>query len=151
MQLLYIALVLLLNVHLSAQDYEIEALDESQNRLPCSIVYPMLNIDSCKNTRAKNQKECSDRELLNFIYANLLSPKEKTAGIVVISFIVDENGVIVEEKIVKKLSKECDQEAMRVFQKLKAKYGKWIPAHCQGKRERVKLNIPFRFRNEKKH
>jgi protein TonB len=86
------------------------------------------------------------QELMNFLMKNVKYPKEATdkgiEGRVIVQFVVDKDGSVVEPKVVKSVSPELDQEALRVVKKMP----KWQPGKQNGEVVRVKYNIPVSFR-----
>lgn len=62
-------------------------------------------------------------------------------GKVYLSFIVEPDGIISNIKVLRGASKLLDQEAMRIIGEMP----RWIPAVCNGKRVRSKMNIPLNF------
>ena len=67
--------------------------------------------------------------------------KDKTQGIVFVSFVVEKDGSINDIKIDRSLSTATDQEAKRVL----ALSPKWIAGTLEGRAIRVKYNMPIRF------
>ncbi|MFW0718138.1 energy transducer TonB [Pedobacter sp. N23S346] len=67
--------------------------------------------------------------------------KDKTAGKVFVSFIVEKDGKLTDVEITRGLSKETDAEAKRVLEKSP----KWNPGLIDGKPVRVKYNINVNF------
>ena len=86
------------------------------------------------------------QELMNFLMKNVKYPKEATdkgiEGRVIVQFVVDKDGSVVEPKVVKSVSPELDQEALRVVKKMP----KWQPGKQNGEVVRVKYHIPVSFR-----
>lgn len=65
----------------------------------------------------------------------------KNDGRVLLEYIVDVNGRIVEIKILQSAGKPYDDEAIRVLKKME----RWIPAIKDGKAVRVSYKQPFKF------
>ena len=63
-------------------------------------------------------------------------------GIVVLRFMLNVEGLVIDIKIEKSLSRECDQAAAAVVRKLP----RFIPAKENGRPVPVWLHLPFRFR-----
>ena len=61
-------------------------------------------------------------------------------GVVYVQFIVDEKGVVLEPKLIKKLGAGCDEEALRVLKKIKFK-----PGYVNGKPVKSRFTLPIRF------
>lgn len=84
--------------------------------------------------------------LLKFVSENLVYPaiaqEQDLQGVVTLRFRVEKDGSIGEIRIVKSLSKECDQAAAKVVKKLK----RFTPARQQGHPVPVWFTLPVRFR-----
>ena len=83
---------------------------------------------------------------MNFLMKNVKYPKEATdkgiEGRVIVQFVVDKDGSVVEPKVVKSVSPELDQEALRVIKMMP----KWQPGKQNGEIVRVKYVVPVSFR-----
>lgn len=86
------------------------------------------------------------QELMNFLMKNMKYPKaatdKGTQGRVVVQFVVNKDGSVVEPTVVKSVSPELDQEALRVVKMMP----KWQPGKQNGEVVRVKYTIPVSFR-----
>ena len=86
------------------------------------------------------------QELMNFLMKNIKYPKEATdkgtQGRVVVQFVVNKDGSVVEPTVVKSVSPELDQEALRVVKMMP----KWQPGKQNGEVVRVKYTVPVSFR-----
>ncbi|HAI76204.1 MAG TPA: energy transducer TonB [Microscillaceae bacterium] len=63
-------------------------------------------------------------------------------GKVYIQFIVDKDGTLTDVKVVKGISEDCDEEAVRVIKKAPA----WKPGKQRGRPVKVKMVIPIVFK-----
>ena len=83
--------------------------------------------------------------LKKYVATNLKYPKkavkEKTQGIVVCRFIVDEVGKVTDAEVVRSVSPELDKEALRIVNSLPD----WTPAMMNGEPQLVGLLIPIKF------
>lgn len=101
----------------------------------------------CQDAEADTQekRDCSNEHLIRFISNHLIYPAAaKDAGIegtVYASFVVDEMGVVKNPKIIRDIGASCGQAAIEVIQNMPS----WEPAFHQGKKVKVKLNIPIQF------
>ncbi len=88
-------------------------------------------------------------KLLQFINDNMKYPtKAQTEGIqgrVVVQFIVDENGYIIEPNIVRSIEPSLDKEALRIIKMLP----QWKPGILKGKAVKVKYTVPVTFKLNK--
>lgn len=80
-----------------------------------------------------------------YLSKNLNYPKKAIRdgieGKVYVQFVVNTDGSITELKVLKGISPECDQEAMRVL----AKAPKWKPGKQRGRAVRVQMSMPIVF------
>ncbi len=96
------------------------------------------------------KKKCSDTNLLQFIFANIKYPKEAEAagaeGMVVVSFIIDKSGKVVEPEIVRSVHPLIDKEVLRVIRLMP----EWTPGKQEGKAVSVEYKLPIRFKFDDK-
>ena len=87
-----------------------------------------------------------DQKLLEFIRQHLTYPQAAIengiSGRVIVKFCVTANGDIEDITIVRSLSPECDQEALRIMKLMP----KWIPGKQNGKPVAVYYTLPIQFR-----
>ncbi len=86
-----------------------------------------------------------EREMLRFIKNNLrypLSAQENgVQGTVILNFVVDREGQIINIKVVKPIGFGCDEESVRVLQKMPL----WTPGKQRGQTVLVSFTMPIRF------
>ena len=86
------------------------------------------------------------RECMNFLGKNVKYPataQEKgIQGRVIVQFVVNRDGSIVEPKVVRGVDPDLDKEALRVISIMP----KWKPGKQKGEAVRVKYTIPVMFR-----
>jgi TonB family protein len=88
------------------------------------------------------KRTCSNQTLVTFIAKNVVSPpKTDVVGVVYVSFYVDEKGRVVDASILKGLSTEQNEAALKVVRDLP----NWQPATLEGKPVKVKMKLPIRF------
>lgn len=80
-----------------------------------------------------------------FIMENVKYPekakKNKISGKVFVQFIVDENGEVTNAKVIRAVSPELDEEALRVINSME----KWTPGKEKGKPVKVQFTVPIQF------
>lgn len=85
-------------------------------------------------------------KLMEFLYSNIKYPtaaKENgIQGRVIVKFVVDTDGSIVEPEVIRSLDPSCDKEAIRVINAMP----KWKPGKKDGKLVRVEFKMPINFR-----
>lgn len=86
-----------------------------------------------------------DLKLMEYIAQNINYPQEALEsgiqGRVFVSFVVEPNGSITNEKVLRGIGYGCDEEAIRVVKTMP----KWIPGKRKGKPVRVSVTIPVKF------
>jgi TonB family protein len=88
------------------------------------------------------KRNCSNQNLINYIAQNLKAPQNSDAtGVVYVSFVVDENGKVLEAAILRGLEKAQDEAALKVVKDMPD----WQPALVKGQSVKVKMNLPIRF------
>lgn len=124
-----------------------EELDTSD---PFDDVYTMVEkmpmFPGCTQLDYLERKNCSEKLMLEFIYHNIQYPenarKNGIEGMIVISFVVDKDGSILDAKILRNLGGGCGEEALRVINS----FPKWNPGIQRGKPVMVQFNLPVRFK-----
>ena len=88
----------------------------------------MPRFPGCENRQLTNieKEECANNKMMEFFYKNLKYPKEAQVkgivGTVKVSFIIEKDGSTSNEKIINGLSKECNEEALRVVRLMTVSY-----------------------------
>ena len=84
--------------------------------------------------------------LLDYLRKNIKYPpicrENGIQGRVLVSFVVNKDGAIVEPQVVKSVNKQLDQEALRVISTMP----NWKPGKQRGKPVRVKYTVPVNLR-----
>jgi len=83
----------------------------------------------------------------SYVTSNIIYPAEakdkRISGLVFVNFIVDENGNLINAKILRSVHPLLDAEALRVIQSLPPK---WTPGKQRGKPVKVAFTYPVRFK-----
>ena len=89
---------------------------------------------------------CAQQEMLQFIYTNIKYPaaarKAGIEGTVVVRFVVDKNGQIINREIVRSIGGGTDAEVLSTVGKMP----NWIPGRKDGKVVSVVYNLPVKFK-----
>ena len=80
--------------------------------------------------------------MMKYLADNVKYPKTEASGRVIVQFIVDKDGTVVEPKVVRSISPELDQAAINAIKGMP----KWEAGKMHGKPVRVKYNIPVSFK-----
>lgn len=86
-----------------------------------------------------------DEALHKFLKENLIYPasarESAIQGTVYLSFVVGNDGIINDIKVLRGIGGGCDEEAIRVVKQMP----RWIPGRQRGKPVRVQYNLPVKF------
>ena len=96
--------------------------------------------------------QCSEMNLLTFIYKNIEYPKEaKDAGIQgmsVVRFVVNDKGNIRSQKIVRSLDPSTDKAVLAVLKKMQESDMIWTAGRHEGKDISTQFTLPVKFKLE---
>ena len=95
-------------------------------------------------------KSCADKKMAQFINNNLKYPEtarsKKIEGKAVVSFVIEPNGSLSDIKALSTLGGGLEEEAVRVFKLMNEQKKWWVAGMKDGKRQRVKLQLPINFK-----
>ncbi len=87
-----------------------------------------------------------ENELVRFLAQNIRYPaearKNKVAGIVILTFVVNKDGSISDADILRDIGSGCGVEAKRVVESMPD----WTPGELRGNTVRVRFTLPVRFK-----
>lgn len=113
-----------------------------------TIVQEMPRFPGCEDLDISNdeKKKCAEKKMLEFIYQNIKIPevaKGKYFGdLIVVSFIVDKEGYVLEPKILRGEVEAMNEEALNLVKSMP----RWISGKQRGKPVNVQFNLPIRIR-----
>lgn len=123
-----------------------------QGEVVYKVVNQMPRFPGCEGIEGTEQenKVCANKKLLDFIWKNLKWPPDardaSVHGICVISFIINEEGMIENPRIVRDIGAGCGEEALRVVKLMNEKGIRWIPGVHRGRNVKVQYNLPIKFK-----
>lgn len=122
---------------------DFEKKNQSQNNFSLS---DSSNKDTVYTTVEQYPKyDDGNTEFISYVIDNLNYPssaKEKgIEGQVVVVFVIDKDGSVIDAKVVKSVDTEIDAEALRVIQNSP----KWTPAVHKGENVKVRRTVPINF------
>lgn len=112
-----------------------------------TFVEQMPFFPGCEHFRPDDpaKRSCSDKALAAFITSNLVYPdtaaRQNIEGMVVVGFVVDEQGNLGDIHILHDIGGGCGAAALRVVRAMP----KWEPAAHEGRNVKVRLNLPIQF------
>jgi TonB family protein len=127
------------------------SVDVEQDDKIYMIVDEMPLFPGCANEETKSKKSrCSDEKIVEYIYKNVKYPaeakKNKTEGMVIVEFIIDTDGSVINAKILRDVGDGCGEEALRIIHAMNDLPEKWIPGKKEGKPVKVSYNLPVKFK-----
>lgn len=123
-------------------DYE-----ETNNGRVYTRVSHMPYFPGCDNLKdkSKEKRECSNQRLIEYVSSYLTYPDEAKSksieGIVYVSFIIDEEGNVIDPTVERDIGGGCGAEALRVVSTM----AQWESGREKGKAVKTKMNLPVRF------
>lgn len=111
------------------------------------VVEEMPRFPGCEEVAdAAERKKCSETKLIQYLFSNVKFPQDAAekgfTGTVVVRFIVEKDGSIVEAEVVKGVEGGCGEEVLRVVYTMP----KWIPGKQRGRAVRTQFMLPVKFR-----
>ena len=99
------------------------------------------------------QKQCTESELMKYVYDNLKYPKiareNGIEGRVILQFVIDTNGDIVDIKVVRDIGAGCGAAASKVIENMVEKEGFWTPGKQSHRKVKVRYTLPVTFQLQK--
>ncbi len=115
------------------------------------VVEEMPRFPGCEDQGLSDQalEDCAKNKMLKFIYTNIKYPaiarQNKVQGMVVVQFIVNEDGKTSDFKIVRSIDGSCDDATLDMLQTMADKHT-WIPGKQRGKAVKVLYTLPVKFK-----
>jgi len=115
------------------------------------IVEQMPRFPGCEDMVGTNEerKQCADQKLYQFLYKHIQYPtlarENNIQGNVVIAFVVNKDGSIVDAQVLREPGAGCGEEALRVINLINDMNIKWTPGKQRGKPVRVQFILPIKF------
>lgn len=115
------------------------------------VVEQMPRFPGCEDVSDNAaRKECANKKMFEFILKEMKYPEEaqkkNIEGTALIQFVVDTDGTLKDITIKRDLKGGCGKEAKRVVEKMNDMPKKWIPGKQKGKKVKVEMILPFKFK-----
>lgn len=140
-------LILLFAVTTLSAQYTNEAEEADAPLLKADEMPRFYSYECEKIMDEKKRQKCADMAMLEVVYKNITYPrqakKDGIEGTVVISFLIDMDGMASDFKVARSLRADLDQEALRV---VRDKLVEWEPGKQKGMPVKTQFNMPVRFR-----
>lgn len=120
---------------------------ESAEILKVVTTMPLFPGCELSHSHLEERRKCSKKLMLNFLYDNMEYPDSLLNGTIegmsVVQFVVNENGVLSDFRIVRELCAECSVNTFNVLKSMPL----WIPAENKhGKKVKVLYTLPVKFK-----
>ncbi|MEL6864288.1 MAG: energy transducer TonB [Bacteroidota bacterium] len=93
----------------------------------------------------EEKRTCSNQSLITYVAENLHYPEsaknEGVEGTVIVSFVVDEDGIITEPYLIRDIGGGCGEVALNIIRQMP----RWEAGIHDGEAVKVKLNLPIQF------
>ena len=100
----------------------------------------------------KEKKKCADKQMLAFIYQNIVYPivarENGNEGNVVVKFVVEKDGSVSNPEIMRNVEGGCGEEAIRVINLMNTVGVVWKPGISKGDTVRSEFIVPIKFKLE---
>jgi len=129
-----------------------EVVEEPEEEKIFKVVEDMPRFPGCEGQgkSKKELKECSDGEMLKFIYSNIKYPavarENGIEGRAILKFMVDEKGNVSKVQILREPGGGTGKEAERVVKMMNGMGQKWTPGKQRGKPVKVWFTLPVSFK-----
>ena len=129
-----------------------EVVEEPEEEKIFKVVEDMPRFPGCEGQgkSKKELKECSDAEMLKFIYSNIKYPavarENGIEGRAILKFMVDRDGSVSKVQVLRDPGGGTGKEAERVVNLMNTMGQKWVPGKQRGKPVKVWFTLPVSFK-----
>lgn len=130
------------------EDFELGELVSTTSDSTKDYVEEMPRFLGCENQNleAEELQQCSQKSLLKYVYGNLKYPKKSRElniqGKALVQFVIDEDGSVVDLKVLNGVAKDIEEEVVSLVSKMP----KWKPGLQDGKPVKVLFTLPVNFK-----
>lgn len=132
-----------------ASEIEESVNQATQKEEVLKVAEEMPRFPGCEDLTGDERKNCSNKNLLNFIYKEVQYPsaakKDGIEGTVISQFVVSKDGQVYDLEILKDPGSGLGEEVLRVLKKMSADLI-WVPGQHQGKAVNVAFTLPVKFK-----
>lgn len=116
------------------------------------VVEQMPMFPGCEDVEGtyKEIQACSDEKMLEYVYKNLKYPAEArergTEGMVVLQYVVTENGELEDIKIIRDIGDGCGEAARKIVESMNDLPKRWVSGKQRGRPVKVLYTFPVKFK-----
>ncbi|MEM9259873.1 MAG: energy transducer TonB [Bacteroidota bacterium] len=114
---------------------------------PTPIKLPFF--PGCDKKASKQKRACSTSLMYQYLYANTGypagKPQHRTAGIVIVDFLVDKNGKMKDIRLIRDPGHDRGQDALRLFRKMQKRGFLWEPGMAGGEPINVRMQVRLHY------
>lgn len=112
---------------------------------------PRFIHDACESLHSKQEKyDCAQGKFMEYLVTHLVYPeaakKDSVVGQVIVQFVVDKKGGMVDFAIIRDIGHGCGQAVETALHDLLGKPGIWMPGRQLGNAVEVLYTIPVKFK-----
>lgn len=132
-------------------DDKLEAVTPDNDTLDSDIKEEMPRFPGCekKDLSPEEKRSCAQEQMLQFIYKNLRYPtlarENGIEGMVVVQFVVLDNGEIGYAKVVRDIGGRCGNASLWVVNRMNYICDRWVPGIQRGEAVKVLFTLPVKF------
>jgi len=122
-------------------------MESSDDKEEYKIVEQMPRFPGCEGNEGTDEEKklCAEKKMLEYIYKNIKYPTlaryHEIQGMAVVQFVVEKDGSISGQKILRDVKGGCGDAALDIVNSMP----QWIPGYQRDKPVRVQFNLPVRF------
>lgn len=131
--------------------YNLETKEMISEEIIFKLVDEMPYYEKCADINIssyKEAKDCGDKRMLEYVYQNIQYPLEArekgVQGVVVVKFIIDEEGNMNDIEIVKSVHESLDAVSLNITKSMSKR--KWVPGKHGGQAVKVYFVFPIKFK-----
>ncbi len=111
------------------------------------LVEMMPHWQGCENANDETERtSCTFNKIQEYLANQIIYPasakNKNITGTVYVTFVIDKNGMVKDVRILRGLSPDLDEEALRVVSLM----SQWNPGIQRGKNVQVQYNLPVTFK-----
>lgn len=112
---------------------------------------PRFKHEACESLSDRNEKyDCAKGKFMEYLISHLVYPeaakKDSIEGSVVVQFIINKKGSMVDFNIVRDIGNGCGRAVEQSLRELLGKENVWIPGRQLGKQVNVLYTLPVKFK-----
>lgn len=122
---------------------------ESKEETPSITPLILPFFPGCEKASKQHKRACSTTSMYQYLYANTGypagKPQHRTAGIVIVDFLVDKNGKMKDIRLIRDPGHDRGQDALRLFRKMQKSGLLWEPGMAGSEPINVRMQVRLHY------